>query len=299
MGRSNATKAILAFGCLATALTWTIPSSTTESTVAVARSSPSNSARAAAHKKIGKAQCTECHAGLLQHKTKHPPAEESCTACHDYSEDGDKAEVKQVIEGRELCFTCHTDKQEDLTTKSSRHPPAEESCTACHDPHSSDSERMLKADVPDLCLTCHTDKQEDFDTKKFIHPPVREIGCTLCHNPHATDDKPILKDKVNLICLSCHGLKPEGQSKPNGSKAIYSSPKLPPGYPDKAKKVILGTAGVGHPFLGHPVGGVPDPSREGVELSCKSCHNPHAGNYVQMFQNDLRGQALCLKCHSR
>jgi len=255
------------------------------------------SVSAADHKKIGKAECTTCHGELIKHAVMHVPAE-GCETCHEYKEEGDKAQINPTVKGNELCFTCHTEKQEDLTKKISKHAPAEDNCTNCHDPHSTDNPRMLKMPLNELCVTCHTEKQEDFDKKKFSHPPARELGCVTCHNPHATDNKPLLKAKVNNVCLACHSLKAGADVVvKDGKFALFPETLIPAGYPDKAKKVILGSDGRGHPFMGHPVDGVPNPAKKDTELACVSCHNPHAGNYVQMFQKDLKGQALCLSCH--
>lgn len=298
MGPLKTFKALLVGGCVS-ALLWTASTHFMKATGKEARLQSSNPARPAEHKKIGKTDCQQCHGELVKHKVMHPPAE-GCDGCHDYSESGQKAEVKLKIEGNELCYTCHTDRQEEMQKRVSKHPPAEENCTNCHDPHSTDNPRMLKAPLIELCVTCHTERQEEFDTKKFSHPPVRELGCTTCHNPHASDNKPLLKAESNKVCLACHSLKAGSESQKGSDEKlqIFPDTMIPANYPNKAKKVILGSDGRGHPFIGHPVGGVPDPSQKGKELTCISCHNPHAGNYVQMFQKDLRGQTLCLNCHS-
>ncbi len=253
---------------------------------------------AADHKKIGKAECTTCHGELIKHAVIHVPAE-GCEACHEYKEDGAKAQVNFTIKGNELCFTCHTEKQEELQKKISKHAPAEDDCTNCHNPHSTDNPRMLKLPLSELCVTCHTERQEEFDKKKFSHPPARELGCVTCHDPHATDNKPLLKAKPNTVCLACHSLNAghDASEIKDAKLTIFPGTIIPAGYPDKAKKVILGSDGRGHPFMGHPVGGVPNPAKKDSELACVSCHNPHAGNYVQMFQKDLKGQALCMSCH--
>jgi predicted CXXCH cytochrome family protein len=252
---------------------------------------------AADHKKIGKTECTDCHGELIKHAVMHAPAE-GCETCHEYSEDGAKAQVNFTIKGNELCFTCHTEKQEELQKKPSKHPPAEDDCSNCHDPHSSDNPRMLKMPLNELCVTCHTERQEEFDKKKFSHSPVRELGCITCHDPHATNNKPLLKAEPNSVCLACHRFKrSEPTYGPDEKLMIFPGTPIPAAYPNKARKVILGSDGNGHPFIGHPVGGIPDPSHKERQLSCVSCHDPHAGNFRQMFQKDIRGQELCLRCH--
>jgi predicted CXXCH cytochrome family protein len=293
-----AIKAKLIVSCLICLVVSAVTISGSRSSGSKTRVERSRLARAAQHKKIGKTECTDCHGDLVKHKTMHAPAE-GCDTCHDYSEQGSTAQVKLAVEGNDLCFTCHTEKQEEMQSKKSKHPPAEDNCTNCHDPHSTDYPRMLKAAISELCVTCHTERQEEFDTKKFVHPPVKELGCTTCHNPHATDFKPLLKAAVINVCLACHKLNAVSDTPRVGDEKllIFPETRIPADYPNRAKKVILGSDGRGHPFIGHPVSGVADPSRKDRELACTSCHNPHAGNFVQMFQKDIRGQALCLRCH--
>ncbi|HLG18026.1 MAG TPA: cytochrome c3 family protein [Blastocatellia bacterium] len=251
------------------------------------------------HVKIGKADCKDCHGDLVKQKNVHPPAADGCTTCHEYNETGEGAEIKQAIEGNDLCFTCHTEKQEDLKNKKFTHPPAEADCTTCHNPHSSDVSDMLKAPAIDLCFACHTDKQEEFNTKKFTHAPLKDLGCPTCHNPHASDVAPILKAEKNTICTSCHKLNAKLQRKAEGTFVAFGDTVVTAEYLSRAKKILLSPDGKGHPYVGHPVSGVADPSAKEKHLACTSCHNPHFGNYVQRFQKDLRGQALCDTCHKQ
>lgn len=249
------------------------------------------------HKKIGKTECINCHRELIKHSVMHAPAE-GCDACHEYTENEQKAQVNFTIKGNELCFTCHPEKQEAFKKKNAKHPPVEDDCTNCHDAHSTDNPRMLKMPLGELCVTCHPDKQEEFEKKKFSHAPVRELGCVVCHDAHAADYKPLLKAEPNTLCLACHKYNPNERTYgPDEKTKIFPDTSIPAAYPGKARKVVLGSNGRGHPFIGHPVGGIADPAHKDKQLTCMSCHNPHAGNFRQMFQNDIRGQELCLGCH--
>lgn len=251
----------------------------------------------AKHIKIGDTECTACHEEKLENKVVHPVAED-CTSCHQYSEQKDKeeAEMKLMAEGNELCMMCHTDKQEDLEGKKFKHEAAEADCTFCHNPHSTAEPVLLKEKVNSLCFTCHTDQEEELTSKKFAHAPAKDLGCNVCHDPHASDLTTLLKAAGNDLCLACHKYSPR-RKKGKAGKIILTQRSVPEGYADKARKVILGKNGKGHPYIGHPVGGVPDPSRPNEKLSCLSCHNPHAGKVRQMFQGDLGKQQLCDKCH--
>lgn len=257
-------------------------------------STPINS-RIVKHKKIGKTECQECHIAVIKQKNMHPVAED-CFGCHQYSENKDSAEVKLVNSVPGLCFTCHSDKQEDFEKKKFKHAAAESDCTVCHSPHSSDEPAVLKDKTNQLCFMCHSDKQEELEHKSFAHAPIKDVGCSTCHNPHTADFSPLLKLKVNELCLACHGLSPA--NKPNQAFLTGSThSQIPEKYSDKAKKIFLDGDGLGHPYFKHPVGGVPDPSQPGAMITCLSCHNPHAGKTVQMYKGDLGKQALCDKCH--
>lgn len=249
------------------------------------------------HKKVGSAPCKDCHADLIKEKNVHAPAAEACDTCHEYNEAGTGATVKLAMEGNTLCFTCHTEKQEDLATKKSKHPPAEDNCTNCHNPHSTEAPRLLKAAAPDLCYICHTEMEEAVKTKKFVHRPVRELGCVVCHNPHATDVAPLLRKEPPGLCLTCHDKKLTYKKNEAGQIVIFADTRIPGDFPDKAIKIALDSTDKGHPYMAHPVGGIPDPSRPNKNLSCVSCHNPHAGNVPRMFRDDAKRKDLCLRCH--
>lgn len=198
------------------------------------------------------------------------------------------------IEGAE-CKGCH----EDLVNKKKVHPPAAEDCTTCHEYSEEDEMAQVKLAIEgnDLCLTCHTERQEEMEAKKFVHAPIKDLGCKVCHTPHSSDFPRLLKANLNQVCLACHKWDVKHEKNVAGDLIILPDTAIPADYPNKAKKVIVDRNSIGHPYLGHPTGGVPDPSQKGKDLSCVSCHDAHAGNFAQMFKKDLRGQALCDACH--
>ncbi|HRH43361.1 MAG TPA: cytochrome c3 family protein [Pyrinomonadaceae bacterium] len=247
------------------------------------------------HKKIGKTDCQECHSAVVKHKITHPVAED-CAGCHEYKETIDSAEVKLVNPVPGLCFTCHSDKQEDFEKKKFKHAAAESDCTVCHSPHSADEPTLLKDKANQLCFMCHSDQQDEIEHKAFAHAPIKDVGCSTCHDPHTANFSPLLKVKVNELCLTCHGL-PVGDKPSQPVLTVILHRPMPDKYSDKAKKIFLDRNGLGHPYFNHPVGGVPDPSQPGQMMTCLSCHNPHAGKVVQMYKADVGKQALCDKCH--
>lgn len=270
-------------------LCWSVTSSSFAPTALTTSSS------IAKHKKIGKTDCKECHGALLQHKNLHPIAED-CTNCHEYSETKETAEVKLVNEGTALCLTCHSDKQEDFANKKFKHSVAESDCSTCHNPHSADEPALLKDKANQLCFSCHSDKEEELTKKAFAHAPTKDVGCVACHNVHAANFSSLLKAQVNDVCLSCHGMSADSK-KDKTSAVILSHRLMPTGYANKAKKVVLSRDGRGHPYIGHPVGDVTDPSKPKEKMSCLSCHNPHAGKVIQMYRGDVSKQELCDRCH--
>ena len=113
-------------------------------------------ARPADHLKIQGTKCIECHEDLIKKKTVHPPAGEACDTCHEYTEKGEGAQVKLAAQGNELCFICHSEKQESLKAKKFTHAPITDlGCTTCHSPHATDFPRLLKTELSQLCLSCH------------------------------------------------------------------------------------------------------------------------------------------------
>ncbi|MBI3649604.1 MAG: hypothetical protein HY231_00990 [Acidobacteria bacterium] len=291
MRPAKAINVIVVTGWITCGLLWTASTSSRPHGVEAAPKTSS-------HKKIGKTDCKQCHAALVSQKNVHPPAAESCDSCHEYIEKGETAEVKLTMPGNDLCYICHAEKQEELKKKST-HPPAEAGCTTCHNPHSSNVNRMLNAEARDLCFTCHADKEEELKSKKFVHLPAKEADCVVCHNPHAADFSPVLKAETKSLCLSCHGMNVKHQKDADGKIKLFSDTLVAVEFFDSARKILLGRDDKGHPYIGHPVSGVPDPSKAGAQLSCSSCHNPHAGNVRRMLRNDLQGQALCQICHSK
>ena len=118
------------------------------------------------------------------------------------------------------------------------------------------------------CVTCHGGL-----TLAYRHPPVEE-DCLNCHVPHF-EPAPApanLQDEVNDLCLGCHD-DPEDTG--------------------------------GHPVVGHPTEGRPDPFAPSRPFTCLSCHLPHQSSMPVLFryQYDLRQAAAkgypCAVCHHR
>ncbi|MFQ6078511.1 MAG: cytochrome c3 family protein [Thermodesulfobacteriota bacterium] len=176
-------------------------------------------------------------------------------------------------ENEKRCVNCHPElEQEDcrachaaLLEYTALHPPAGEGeCLACHDSDSSPKYQLV-ADMredPEPCLMCHSDKEEELVDVDYVHPPAGE-GCLLCHDPHGSRHESLVVMSTNRICAYCH-------------EEMAETP---------------------HPVSGHPLGGSPDPSRPGRELTCASCHNPHASEYEYLLT--APEISLCAECHPK
>lgn len=165
------------------------------------------------------------------------------------------------------CLQCHS----IIVKRKFTHPPAIIGCNLCH-MKKKESRFAWNKPVAETCFLCHADKKELWFKKKFVHGPPSTGKCNICHNPHSEQREFFLKKNVLDLCTTCHNEK-------------YRQKHPLAGF-------VFGEA--------HPVYGKPDPSRPGKELSCTSCHNPHAANIRFFFQNDYSGEPiLCLKCHEK
>jgi predicted CXXCH cytochrome family protein len=130
---------------------------------------------------------------------------------------------------------------------------------------------MLIALDDELCFSCHEDRKEEWEGKKFSHGPTAAGECLECHNPHASDNVFWLKKPIWDLCITCHEDKATG------------------------RHVIVGFSSNTHPMKDRP-----DPIREGRDLSCSSCHNPHASDSPKLFNFEVSSSfSLCGVCHKK
>jgi predicted CXXCH cytochrome family protein len=172
---------------------------------------------------------------------------------------------KTTVSPDSTCYSCH----KAITSYQYVHGPASVwSCLSCHRYRSNPVYSVKKPDT-DVCFSCHTEQENDWGTKKYIHGPVNTGRCAICHSPHASGNPFNLFKPTWELCVSCHAEKASG-------------------------KHVL----VGYIYDGHPTHEVPDPLREGKELTCASCHNPHASNYPNLWALSVETEfELCQKCH--
>lgn len=184
-----------------------------------------------------------------------------CASCHDPHASG-HPHLLRAATVQETCFRCHDD---DVRRRPRLHEPvAQGDCGACHDPHSADGRKLLTRGTGKLtCYGCHS----SVDEGSVRHAAVRRHGCNGCHDAHGSPNAALLPKKVNALCAVCH-----------------------PGQKDGVHALRR--------FGGnHPVDGKPDPRREGKELSCASCHDPHSSNHPLLFRSGDSSATMCDGCH--
>ncbi|MBI4849918.1 MAG: hypothetical protein HY808_15315 [Nitrospirae bacterium] len=175
---------------------------------------------------------------------------------------------KALLSVTSTCYTCHN----KITSSTYVHGPAAVwSCLSCHDPKSAPKYSVKKPDT-ELCFSCHTDQKNEWSGKKYTHGPVTLGKCTICHSPHASENPFNLVKPAWNLCVNCHAEKATGTHVLGGS--MFTE--------------------------GHPTHNRPDPVRIGKELTCASCHNPHASNYPHLWAFEVETIfELCQKCHKK
>ncbi|MCL4536836.1 MAG: cytochrome c3 family protein, partial [Nitrospirae bacterium] len=151
-------------------------------------------------------------------------------------------------------------------------PAARWDCLSCHDKNSKPVKYVTQKPDRDLCFVCHKEQKEEWTPKKYWHGPTATGKCTICHNPHASNNPFWLRKPTWNLCVTCH------EERGSGRHVIAG--------------FVFGST--------HPTKGRPDPIRPGKELSCASCHNPHASNSKSLFANDgISPGSLCQMCHKK
>jgi len=99
--------------------------------------------------------CYDCHGNVraAAHMPSHHPIAEGKITCQDcHNVHGGLATFAMTDDSRELCFSCHADKEGPFLFE---HTPVNEDCTLCHAPHGAVADNLLTQSEPALCLNCH------------------------------------------------------------------------------------------------------------------------------------------------
>jgi len=171
-----------------------------------------------------------------------------------------------VIAATSTCYSCHR----KIMSAAYVHGPASVwSCLSCHDSETIPEYSVKKPDT-ELCYSCHTEQKKDWLSKKYLHGPVNIGKCTICHSPHASKNSFNLFKSTWDLCVNCHAEKADGVH-------VIGDTMFKEGHPTRDRE---------------------DPIRVGKELTCASCHNPHASNYPHLWAFEVSDLfELCKKCH--
>jgi predicted CXXCH cytochrome family protein len=192
-------------------------------------------------------------------------AEGACSGCH---ETVPRAEDMQPPSpARSSCYSCHA----DLVRTTHVHGPAAQwACLRCHADGDGAVRYVTPEPVMPLCVSCHEEQKERFYGERFQHGPTATGMCVLCHSPHGSGHALLLRNAAWELCTACHAEKGSG-----------------------AHVMAGGASGQSHPTKGKP-----DPLRTGQELSCASCHNPHAAPAPALWSfKATLWLDLCRNCH--
>jgi len=196
-----------------------------------------------------------------------PERERLCSSCHNL--DPTRAQMNSNIEKDNPCFICH---KKMLNVKYVHGPAGTYTCGYCHSSQGTPKYAVPKRGAS-LCYECHADMSVLMKKRKLLHGPVEAGMCEACHDSHGSPNESQLIKPINELCLSCHG------------------------HLRNQMHVVRTPTGGGHPLSGRP-----DPLRKtsGRQMSCISCHNPHAGDVRYYFVNNPDDRmALCQLCHNK
>jgi predicted CXXCH cytochrome family protein len=182
--------------------------------------------------------------------------------------DAGKYDMETIITSTSTCYSCH----KSINSYPYVHGPSSVwSCLSCHDPESSPRYSVEKPDT-EMCYRCHVEQKDGWLAKKVIHGPVTLGKCTICHSPHSSTYPFNLFKPVWDLCTNCHFEKGTGVH-------VFADSMFKEGHPTKDRK---------------------DPIRDGKELTCASCHDPHASNNLHLWAFNVENlYDLCQKCHMK
>ncbi len=205
-----------------------------------------------------RAACTKCHALEPGLFDRKPVSPATFPA--------DAFDSVTVIAATSTCYSCH----KALTAYPYVHGPASVwSCLSCHDPESAPPYSVKKPDSV-VCYGCHVEQENRWVSMKYHHGPVTTGKCTICHSPHASENPFNLFKPTWQLCVNCHPEKGTG-------KHVIAESSSAEGHPTRNRK---------------------DPVRTGRDLTCASCHDPHASDSPHLWAFKAEGAPeLCRKCH--
>lgn len=208
--------------------------------------------------------------------------------------------------GKELCVTCHYDKQlppqkkrriqrvespslSSLEGIVQHKPSSEKKCKACH------AITADKRGAPEALFLCFREgcHKTDIIDKKFAHKEFVLQNCTFCHNPHSSANEKLLIKDGDLLCSTCHPLIRDKNGKTlekNHNEYFYpfvTALALPsekecsfchsPKHKQELYQISSELCSGCHLYLRQTVS--QNIHREFEEKTCSACHDPHSAPY--------------------
>lgn len=256
---------------------------------------------------LAQVDCSECHDAhgstephLIAAGSLHPPFVEDCNSCH-------RGNADRLVAGggAALCYACHHEIRQVVQESRVPHPAMESAeCVDCHSPHASNQPGLIRSPGGEICTTCHEDQLPT--AQQIPHGATEWLGCQSCHLPHGATLDHLLRVSGNDLCLGCH-LEGEVSLDRSGEVVLPGGAVLSGTRAESLAVVDLDPSRTrDHPIPSHPVAGVvtsggrgklPE-SLIGTEMTCLSCHVPHAASSRQLLAYGASSQIeLCAACH--
>ncbi|PLX41175.1 MAG: hypothetical protein C0608_06840 [Deltaproteobacteria bacterium] len=262
------------------------------------------------------AGCEECHDGMTDSATVHPPVEEGCQLCHSPHSD------TNLSRAQEMCLECHNFQQDLEVAAIHGNLPLElKDCLMCHPAHDSDEDILVRAkthfpltqgkcdschgageaisikidDTSTKCGTCHSILRDLETTGTEPHSPVVDDGCQVCHNPHMSPNRAYLELKEPAVCRQCHDDIPEGSDGRTLHPAAETCTDCHKPHGGQNNKMLI-AEGTGLCLECHddPTDGKQQ-THDALDEGCATCHNPHAGFGGGLLVDEMA--AVCSECH--
>jgi predicted CXXCH cytochrome family protein len=161
------------------------------------------------------------------------------------------------------CASCHA----AMARQKAVHAPvAGGDCSGCHEEKAGKGYPVAYA--PDAesetCFNCHDEVAKAVKNQN-PHAALMDGHCSKCHSPHGSPVTAQVRTRINDVCFTCHAEKAEGN----------------------------------HPIVFHPTGDKMELKNPNKELTCASCHNPHASENKKLLRFPGGPYSTCQKCHSK
>ncbi len=199
--------------------------------------------------------------GFDRYRFHVPESEKNCIFCHQLDDKTDGGNA-----GQDQCMPCH---KRTVAYRYMHGPSVVGACDTCHRPKAKDGKYGVPQPYSGICYQCHSETMDAWNALEKKHGPYALGNCTLCHSPHGAEYPYFVRKHTTDLCLSCH------EDKASGSHVVTF-----------------------FDGRGHPVRNRPDPLHPGRELTCASCHNPHASKFNHLlFQDEEDVNRFCKACH--